>query len=180
MKCPKCNCEIADNVQFCHCCGVDLIHAKLITQDDKAKGVDPFEVFVYLILFFILGSIIIFGISITLECNDNPQNTILSVVAIIILIISAIFCSKIKNLVLKVARWLLDFSTTVDVLTGLTILISGIFICQDTGFNYWWFVLGAFLYSLIALVKDYALYLLVDIRDSLKILADKAKNIDNK
>ncbi len=41
--------------------------------------------------------------------------------------------------------------------------------------QYWWFIVGAFVYSLIMLVKDYVLYSLVDIRDSLKILSDKAK-----
>lgn len=40
---------------------------------------------------------------------------------------------------------------------------------------YWCFIVGAFVYSLIMLVKDYVLYLLVDIRDSLKILFDKVK-----
>ena len=78
---------------------------------------------------------------------------------------------------LKVARWLLDFATALDVLLGILILLAGIPISMNSYGNvpYWWFIVGAFVYSLIMLVKDYILYLLVDIRDSLKILSDKAK-----
>lgn len=108
--------------------------------------------------------------------SEETQNLALGIIEIIIVIVAIINCKRIKNIVLKVARWLLDFSTTLDALMGAIILITGIYICRDSYINYWWFVLGAFLYSLIALIKDYALYLLVDIRDSLKILADKAKN----
>ena len=78
---------------------------------------------------------------------------------------------------LEVGRWLLDFATTLDVLSGVLILLAGIPISMNSYGNvqYWWFIVGAFVYSLIMLVKDYVLYLLVDIRDSLKILSDKAK-----
>ncbi len=78
---------------------------------------------------------------------------------------------------LEVGRWLLDFATTLDVLSGILILLAGIPISMNSYGNvpYWWFIVGAFVYSLIMLVKDYVLYLLVDIRDSLKILSDKAK-----
>lgn len=78
---------------------------------------------------------------------------------------------------LEVGRWLLDFATTLDVLSGVLILLAGIPISMNSYGNvqYWWFIVGAFVYSLIMLVKDYVLYLLVDIRDSLKIISDKAK-----
>ena len=78
---------------------------------------------------------------------------------------------------LKVARWLLDFATALDVLSGVLFLLAGIPISMNSYGNvpYWWFIVCAFVYSFIMLVKDYVLYLLVDIRDSLKILSDKAK-----
>lgn len=172
MKCPKCNCEIADNAQFCHCCGVDLIHAKLKTQDDNNHYTSMMTAFVITIL--VLAGLLF--IPVFSGIDEESMNVVIGFIEIILVILAILFCKKIKDVVLKVARWLLDFSTTIDVLTGIIILIIGITICKDGYINYWWFVLGAFIYTLIALVKDYALYLLVDIRDSLKILADKAKN----
>ena len=127
---------------------------------------------------------LIFGIINAInESNIDGVSIVYGITLIAILIIAFIFNSKIKNLVLKVGRWLLDFNTTLDVLAGIIILVVGAFISYELSINYWWFVLGAFIYSLLALVKDYVLYLLVDIRDSLKILAENNNSntkIENK
>lgn len=176
-KCPKCNSEIADNAQFCPFCGADLIKVELQTQGNKNENsskISYYAIMTFTISIFVLPIIVIAWEALT--GTDESQNLAMEIIEIIMIIIAIINCKKIKNLVLKVARWLLDFSTTLDALMGVIILITGISVCQDGYINYWWFVLGAFLYTLIALVKDYALYLLVDIRDSLKVLADKAKN----
>lgn len=109
--------------------------------------------------------------------SENDGTFLYFVVSIVLIVIAVIFCRGIKKPVLEVARWLLDFATTLDVLSGVLILLAGIPISMNSYGNvpYWWFIVGAFVYSLIMLVKDYVLYLLVDIRDSLKILSDKAK-----
>lgn len=109
--------------------------------------------------------------------SENDGTFLYFVVSIVLIVIAVIFCRGIKNPVLEVGRWLLDFATTLDVLSGVLILLAGIPISMNSYGNvpYWWFIVGAFVYSLIMLVKDYVLYLLVDIRDSLKILSDKAK-----
>ena len=109
--------------------------------------------------------------------SENDGTFLYFVVSIVLIVIAVIFCRGIKKPVLEVGRWLLDFTTTLDVLLGILILLAGIPISMNSYGNvpYWWFIAGAFVYSLVMLVKDYVLYLLVDIRDSLKILSDKAK-----
>lgn len=124
---------------------------------------------------FVVGCWLVFVLANYLSENDGTF--LYFVVSIVLIVIAVIFCRGIKNPVLEVARWLLDFATTLDVLSGVLILLAGIPISMNSYGNvpYWWFIVGAFVYSLIMLVKDYVLYLLVDIRDSLKILSDKAK-----
>ncbi len=171
MKCQKCNTELEGNAVFCPNCGTNIQKENNTNTENNSIS----EYAAYTMLALIIGLPIIYVIVYAISSSDNPENT-LTFIEFILLIIAIIFCRKIKNVVLSVARWLLDFSTTFDALLGISILIIGIFICKDTDINYWWFVLGAILYSLIALIKDYALYLLVDIRDSLKILANNKKN----
>ncbi len=206
MLCPKCKHEIADNSMFCPFCGqitelseLKEDYLKICPNCNKTLNADlevcpnclynfsdaSFEsgsqlfiktsmklvVFIFL---FLLVAITIYCFN---ESNEFAEDFIILVVLILFFTISILFCGKIKNLVLKVSRWLLDFGTTLDVLSGIIILLAGIPISMNSYGNvpYWWFIAGAFVYSLVMLVKDYVLYLLVDIRDSLKILSDKAK-----
>lgn len=83
----------------------------------------------------------------------------------------------VKKLVLYIGRLAVDFATTVDLIFVMTILVAGVFYKANGGgfygelVSYWWFVLAAFLYLVFAALKNYTLYLLVDIRDSLHKLA---------
>ena len=99
----------------------------------------------------------------------------------------------VKKMVLFIGRNAIDFATTIDLVIVITILIAGIFYKAGAGsfygplISYWWFVLVAFLYLVYAALKNYVLYLIIDIRDSLYKLAygntDKNKNdcnADNK
>lgn len=81
-------------------------------------------------------------------------------------------CPYVKRFILFVGRNAIDFATTLDLILGLTILVVGIYCCSyDEYISYWWFVLGALLYVVITVLKNYTLYLLIDIRDSLHKLA---------
>lgn len=80
-------------------------------------------------------------------------------------------CPYVKRFILFVGRNVIDFATTLDIILGFTILVSGIYCTQNLHVNYWWFVLGTLLYTIIAVLKNYTLYLLIDIRDSLHKLA---------
>lgn len=171
MRCQKCNTELEENAIFCPNCGISTQEENNVKREESSP-MSEYAGYIIIALFCVLPIIylIVFGIS----TSENPQSVLTSI-EFVLLIVAIIYCKKIKNVVLNVARWLLDFTTTFDALLGISILIVGIFVCKETYINYWWFVLGAILYSLIALIKDYALYLLVDIRDSLKILADNKK-----
>ncbi len=162
MLCPKCNEEVSSSDKICPKCGADI---------DKLLKKEMFW-FVFVCLLGMGGFVFLLN-----DVDVDGTNLFCCITLVIFAIIIMVLSQKIKNLVLKVARWLLDFATTLDVLSGILILLAGIPISMNSYGNvpYWWFIVGAFVYSLIMLVKDYILYLLVDIRDSLKILSDKAK-----
>lgn len=162
MLCPKCNEEVSSSDKICPKCGADI---------DKLLKKEMFW-FVFVCLLWMGGFVFLLN-----DVDVDGTNLFCCITLVIFAIIIMVLSQKIKNLVLKVARWLLDFATTLDVLSGILILLAGIPISMNSYGNvpYWWFIVGAFVYSLIMLVKDYILYLLVDIRDSLKILSDKAK-----
>lgn len=162
MLCPKCNEEVSSSDKICPKCGADI---------DKLLKKEMFW-FVFVCLLWMGGFVFLLN-----DVDVDGTNLFCCITLVIFAIIIMVLSQKIKNLVLKVARWLLDFATTLDVLLGILILLAGIPISMNSYGNvpYWWFIVGAFVYSLIMLVKDYILYLLVDIRDSLKILSDKAK-----
>lgn len=165
MLCPKCNEEVSSSDKICPKCGADI---------DKLLKKEMFWfVFVCLLGIFIAGGFCV----LSNDVDVDGTNLFCCITLVIFAIIITALSQKIKNLVLKVSRWLLDFGTTLDVLSGILILLAGIPISMNSYGNvpYWWFIAGAFVYSLVMLVKDYVLYLLVDIRDSLKILSDKAK-----
>lgn len=161
MICPKCNEKVALDEKICPKCGTEM------EKIYKKRG---FFICLFLFIVFCLSALVNY-------LSENDGTFLYFVVSIVLIVIAVIFCRGIKNPVLEVGRWLLDFATTLDVLSGILILLAGIPISMNSYGNvpYWWFIVGAFVYSLIMLVKDYILYLLVDIRDSLKILSDKAK-----
>ena len=162
MLCPKCNEEVSSSDKICPKCGADI---------DKLLKKEMFW-FVFVCLLWMGGFVFLLN-----DVDVDGTNLFCCITLVIFAIIIMVLSQKIKNLVLKVARWLLDFATALDVLSGVLFLLAGIPISMNSYGNvpYWWFIVGAFVYSLIMLVKDYILYLLVDIRDSLKILSDKAK-----
>ncbi|MCM1264728.1 MAG: zinc ribbon domain-containing protein [Candidatus Gastranaerophilales bacterium] len=86
-------------------------------------------------------------------------------------IISLGICPYVKRFILFVGRNVIDFATALDLILGVTILIAGIYFTKELYINYWWFVLGALLYIVITVLKNYVLYLLIDIKDSLHKLA---------
>lgn len=161
MICPKCNEKVASDVKICPKCGAEM------EKIYKKRG---FFICLFLFIVLCLSALVNY-------LSENDGTFLYFVVSIVLIVIAVIFCRGIKKPVLEVGRWLLDFATTLDVLSGILILLAGIPISMNSYGNvpYWWFIVGAFVYSLIMLVKDYVLYLLVDIRDSLKILSDKAK-----
>lgn len=161
MICPKCNEKVASDAKICPKCGAEM------EKIYKKRG---FFICLFLFIVLCLSALVNY-------LSENDGTFLYFVVSIVLIVIAVIFCRGIKKPVLEVARWLLDFTTSLDVLSGILILLAGIPISMNSYGNvpYWWFIVGAFVYSLIMLVKDYILYLLVDIRDSLKILSDKAK-----
>lgn len=162
MICPKCNEKVASDAKICPKCGAEI--DKLLNKEMINSGIGCLLVLFICIVFCFCS-------------NGYGVNCFCFTILFLFIILAVLLSRKIKNLVLKVARWLLDFATTLDVLSGILILLAGIPISMNSYGHvpYWWFIVGAFVYSLIMLVKDYVLYLLVDIRDSLKILSDKAK-----
>lgn len=161
MICPKCNEKVVLDEKICPKCGAEM------EKIYKKRG---FFICLFLFIVICLSALVNY-------LSENDGTFLYFVVSIVLIVIAVIFCRGIKKPVLEVGRWLLDFTTTLDVLSGILILLAGIPISMNSYGNvpYWWFIVGAFVYSLIMLVKDYVLYLLVDIRDSLKILSDKAK-----
>lgn len=162
MICPKCNEKVALDEKICPKCGADI---------NELLDVDVNICLICCIIFMFIS------VGIIVCLNEDVIISFICIIPFLFIILAVLLSRKIKNLVLKVARWLLDFTTTLDVLSGILILLAGIPISMNSYGNvpYWWFIVGAFVYSLIMLVKDYVLYLLVDIRDSLKIISDKAK-----
>ena len=76
----------------------------------------------------------------------------------------------VKKLILYVGRHAVDFATTLDLILGASILFAGIY-CANEYLSYWWFVLATLLYVVATALKNYVLYLLIDVRDSLHKLA---------
>ena len=74
----------------------------------------------------------------------------------------------VKKMILYLGRKAVDFATTLDLILVMTILFAGIYYKLV---SYWWFVLVAFLFLVIMALKNYVLYLIVDIRDSLHRIA---------
>lgn len=99
----------------------------------------------------------------------------------------------VKKFVLWIGRKVIDFTTTLDLVFVMTILYAGAYYkstisAYEDSISYGWCVLAAFLYMILAALKNYVLYLLIDIRDSLKKISDSIpdnseqveSSIDNK
>lgn len=166
MQCPKCSKEIENGAKLCNHCGSNLAEYKKV--DEQYKGC------CYLLIPFI---IMLVGFIIPI-CG--PYITISILIFILVIIVSIKLSKHAKDIVIKLGRKTLDISTALDVILSTIILVVGFFKCVDEyGISsfIWWYVLGAIVVFLATLLANYALYLLVDIRDSLKKLAD---NIEKK
>lgn len=89
-----------------------------------------------------------------------------------------------KRFVLWVGRKVVDFATTLDLIFVMTILFAGLYSNSYyyVHVSYWLFVLGAFLYMVLAILMRYVLYILIDIKDSLHKLAygENSENLASK
>jgi cation transport ATPase len=174
MLCPKCNLEILDGSQICPNCGVDI--SKVIEENSKMQQNDCNKegcgclvlVFALILLFNLLfGAVSNFG-------SEDVLKYAPFVIGLLILIVLIACLSKyVKDIVICVGRITLDISTVIGVILSFICLVVG---CYFSSFI-WWYVLGSVVIFIITLLANYTLYLLIDIRDSLKKLAD---NVDNK
>ena len=141
MICPKCNEKVALDEKICPKYGAEI---------DKLLKKEMFW-FVFVCLLWMGGFVFLLN-----DVDVDGTNLFCCITLVIFAIIIMVLSQKIKNLVLKVARWLLDFATTLDVLSGILILLAGIPISMNSYGHvpYWWFIVGAFVYSLIMLVKE--------------------------
>lgn len=77
-----------------------------------------------------------------------------------------------KNYILKEGRKFVDFIAGVDIGVSIIAFIAGIFIglSESSWTTFWTYAGVAFVYYQITLIKNYAIYLFIDMRDSLKKL----------
>ena len=183
MKCPHCGYETYNNEIKCPHCGEFMLKKdeeeieKSPSKKETPKTQSSINTTDILILLTIISSIIAF---LCLLINTNKENPfiILTVIIIVILTITLWLSTKIKDIVVSVGRTVLDFGTSLNVVCSVLIIIIGFFQCKDEYGNIegfiWAYIGGAILFFLITLLADYTLYLLIDIRDSLKKLANKS------
>lgn len=84
---------------------------------------------------------------------------------------------SMKDFILEQGRGFFDFIAGLDVVISILILIAGIIMgfSESSWATFWSYTGIAFLYYQITLIKNYAIYLFIDMRDSLKELT-KAKD----
>lgn len=77
-----------------------------------------------------------------------------------------------KNYILKEGRKFVDFIAGFDVFISIAIFIAGIImgLSESSWATFWIYTGIAFVYYQITLIKNYAIYLFIDMRDSLKKL----------
>ncbi len=129
-------------------------------------------------LYWTFGVVILFFVC----CYTNFNGLIFFITLGVLLLCSLIprLAKHAKDIVIKVGRKTLDICTALDVILCVIVIVIGFFQCtEEYGIStfIWWYVLGAIVVFLVTLLANYTLYLLIDIRDSLKKLAD---NIDKK
>lgn len=134
-----------------------------------------FVVFV-ISLFIVMSTLENYGIDTIGTLAKGITNLIILVIIVAILVGIVKLAKHAKDIVIKVGRKTLDICTALDVILCTIILVVGFFKCStEYGISVfmWWYVLGAVVVFLATLLANYTLYLLIDIRDSLKKLADK-------
>lgn len=126
-------------------------------------------------LYWTFGVVILFFVC----CYTNFNGLIFFITLGVLLLCSLIprLAKHAKDIVIKVGRKTLDICTALDVILCVIVIVIGFFHVLGTSTFIWWYVLGAIVVFLVTLLANYTLYLLIDIRDSLKKLAD---NIDKK
>lgn len=178
MYCPKCNEKLDVKLRFCPFCGYEFSAEENVEEDNKNLQEDNKKD---------AGKkdytwLLVAGLAI-ISCpayKMDMEKFLYILGGVLILTLTILLCMKIKNIVLNVGRKLLDFTTALDVIIAIVIVVVGFFtnennINLDSDNNFYLYVIGGIVYILIALLKDYILYLLIDIRDSLKQIADKNK-----
>ena len=181
MKCPKCNLEVSDDSQFCSNCGVNIYEynssSKTMSSASESKpdtpndGACP-EAIGWILILVITAPIIL----IPLLQTDIPIGfIILGALLIVACIFACVFASKAKDVVISIGRKTLDFLTILDVALCVIVIVLGFIQCvYEDGISHtlWWYILGAVILFFGTLLANYTLYLLIDIRDSLKKLSD--------
>ncbi len=83
--------------------------------------------------------------------------------------------NNLKNYILQQGRRFVDFIAVLDITISIIIFIAGIIMgISESSWTPFWSCTGiAFLYYQITLIKNYVVYLFIDMRDSLKELAKK-------
>ena len=181
MKCPWCDFEVSDDSQFCPNCGINIHEYKDAVKSDapiqnnksntKPKLNGEEKVVGGCILSVILGFTAIIAIGAGL-----PFEIILTAIIFIgTCILAWKLASMAKNIVVSVGRKTLDFLTVLDVILCVIVIVLGFIQCvSEDGISplLWWYILGAIVLFFGTLLANYTLYLLIDIRDSLKKLSD--------
>ena len=183
MKCPHCGYETYNNEIKCPHCGESMLKKdeeeieKSPSEKNYKETKSSVEIANILALLIIIPGILAFLYILINTIKENPF-IILTVIIIVILAITLWLSTKIKDIVVSVGRTVLDFGTSLNVVCSVLIIIIGFFQCKDEYGNIegfiWAYIGGAILFFLITLLADYTLYLLIDIRDSLKKLANKS------
>jgi DNA-directed RNA polymerase subunit RPC12/RpoP len=193
MKCPHCGEETYNNFEIkCPYCGKNMFKKdrKKINEEikedsnvkesesqidnEETKAVDITNIIVLLIflIFLTIGLYAVFTL-----IKEYPVIIVL-IISIIMLALILWLSTKIKDIVVSVGRKVLDIGTSLNVVFSILIIIIGFIQCKDEYGNIagfiWAYIGGAILFFLITLLADYTIYLLIDIRDSLKKIANKS------
>lgn len=142
--------------------------------DTREKSNNKYNDYILVLMFSLIAIFTLFYFSTKFE---NGLNIFLFVIVLFVIFFAIKMSSKVKDIVLSIGRKLLDIGTALDVVLALGIIIAGLFITNDEyspfEIGIEWYIIGSIVFLLFALLKDYVLYLLIDIRDSLKKIADR-------
>ena len=124
-----------------------------------------------LLVSLVIG-IIFWGLTGFNTYDGLPVGIIAMTSTFILSLIAVYVTRRMKNLVLLIGRFLIDFMMAIDFLIFLGCIVTGVAITLFEGEPYgFFFIGGGVLYLLVSVVLTYMLYLFIDIRDSLKKLA---------
>lgn len=188
MKCPHCGYETYNNEMECPYCGKNMFKKdnkerneevkeeevnKSKVDNEETKKVDVTNIIVLLVMLILLAIPLYAAYTLI---RENPV-IIVVIICIIVIAITLWLSKRIKDIVVSVGRSVLDLGTSLNVVCSVLIIIIGFLQCtNDQGIEgyIWYYIGGAIIFFLVTLLADYTLYLLIDIRDSLKELAKKA------